>query len=85
MSDKEKFPLTSKIGGHKSAIADQDTDAQIYSKWFGLQLKLSEQDIVKFEPTSFRNMTDRIKGERGSGAAKADWFFTGKLEKKYTP
>ena len=43
LNEQDKFPITSKLGAHKSAIADQDTDAQMYSKWFGLQLKLSEQ------------------------------------------
>ena len=41
-SDQEKFLITSKLGEHKAALADQDTDSQMYSKLFAFSFKADE-------------------------------------------
>ena len=65
------------MGEHKVIIADQDTDAQMVSKMIGFHLYFANNKIVRFLPTSFRNISPRITNQKGDEAYKADWFMVG--------
>ena len=77
-SEKEKFLITSKMGEHKAALADQDTDSQMYSKMFAFSFKADEDLKIEFRPSSFRYINKRTSNEPAfDTSAQADWFLTG--------
>jgi hypothetical protein len=64
-------------------IADQDTDSQMKSKIFALQLVLKDTLSINFEPTSFRNITKKFTSPNPrnfDSACCADWFTKGKMK-----
>lgn len=66
--------VSPEVGTHKSNMADQDTDSQMMSKWFGNTLVLADSVVLNLEPVSFTNIHFRVLNSRPSLAFNADWY-----------
>ena len=51
--------LTEKFGENRAALSDHDTDVQMFSKVYGLNMNIDEELKIKYKPTSTRNMNLR--------------------------
>ena len=59
LKEEERFLLTEKFGENRAALSDHDTDQQIFSKLYGLNLFMDEELKVKFKAVGTRNVNTR--------------------------
>ena len=75
--------MTEKFGKNRAALSDHDTDIQIFSKLYGLNMFVDEELKIKFKPTGTRNVNVRTEKSKDSGMVscqQVEWIMIGSPE-----